>query len=924
MKVASSLPNYLNAFQLRILVKDGLSTSHQEAFSMAHDEAAATSIADEEIEEGEIVTREVMLPESGKGAFGSLESAVLPFVAQHSYPNLDCIDNTIVSQYSAQRLPRLASVTDCMHLDHSVDSFLSLPVNVPHLGQNSSHASQVSYPSMLEELCQVLPSVKQAETGFAFVSSPLKSSPVETKSSVQASSSKNFHLQAPSNQQSSSDENVGRAQNSQPLDLQANEVQAVMPAENCGVDVRAFMSCANGKRRPRSFAIRDYPEGCGIEHRATTNQELNEPAFPGDKVPLLMTATKAPASRSLVSAAEQGKSKQKLIRHLQGKCSVRITSGSLQRLRSTRPEDRSALSCYKSRDASVCPSKTQTGQDSLPHKRENQPATDYPHGTAAKKLKKIRPLLQILGCTETSPHDSEEGFSHGQRFSEAELFGHDYSNQAVRPLMPHVRPILMEPTKKIVSSMSQYLKGFGNAQPFDTDCGASSRFQGISSNFSFRIEMLIVGLHRQVQGGIDYIAACVRPKGPLATSIVASGGYEDDDDFEATFIYTGQGGNNYKTDRRQGKDQVLKRGNLALSNSFKEKSPVRVIRGSTDDKFYTYDGLYDVIDCWFRIGVAGFGVYQFKLSRRPGQPELVSSIVKFMVIGKNKGLARPHLLLGDLSHGKERLPVSVVNEVDGEPAPECFTYTPVMKYPGWYHLELSRGCDCVGGCVDASKCLCAARNGGEFPYNEIGQIVRGKKVVFECGKSCACPSSCYNRVSQKGLKHQLEVFKTRKRGWGVRSLEPIRPGDFICEYAGELLSDADAERRTGRDEYLFDIGHRTNAWMDVSDLMDSSEVKAIVPVVEDGGFTIDARLFGSVARFINHNCSPNLYAQDVVYDSDDRRFPHVMLFAMENIPPMRELSYDYNYTVGHVRDANGDVKWKACYCESQDCRGRLY
>ncbi|KAH7414796.1 hypothetical protein KP509_14G011700 [Ceratopteris richardii] len=446
----------------------------------------------------------------------------------------------------------------------------------------------------------------------------------------------------------------------------------------------------------------------------------------------------------------------------------------------------------------------------------------------------------------------------------------------------------------------------------------------VGDQFSFRIEMLMVGLHRQPQGGIDYISKSVRTEGPLATSIVASGGYEDDDDHGATFIYTGQGGNNYKGDRRQASNQVLARGNLALRNSFKERTPVRVIRGYPNDKLYTYDGLYDVIDCWFQTGIAGFGVYQFKLSRRPGQPELISSVVRFIGGVKKRSLTRSHILLADLSRGTERLPVSVVNGEGNTMLPDAFTYIANMKYPIWCCPKPSKGCDCVNGCIDVSKCLCAAKNGGEFPYNEVGQIVRGKKLVFECGETCSCPPSCYNRVNQQGLKHQLEVFKTKDKGWGVRSLEPIRPGDIICEYVGELLSDSDAEQRVDCDSYLFDIGHRSDSYVDVADLMNISSGNSIGPVIEDTCFAIDARLCGNVARFINHSCAPNLFPQNVVYGTDDLRFPHVVLFAMENIPPMRELSYDYNYTIDHVRDVNGNIKCKQCFCGAQNCRGRLY
>eukprot|EP00250_Pteridium_aquilinum_P006782 c16624_g2_i1 orf=425-2674(+) len=448
----------------------------------------------------------------------------------------------------------------------------------------------------------------------------------------------------------------------------------------------------------------------------------------------------------------------------------------------------------------------------------------------------------------------------------------------------------------------------------------------VGDQFSFRIEMLIIGLHRQVQSGIDYILGTKRKSGcPLATSIVASGGYEDDKDDGNTLIYSGQGGNNHRGSKKQESNQALVRGNLAMHNSMKEKSPVRVIRGTSDlaspsGKVYTYDGLYDVVDFRFESGVAGYQVFHFTLTRRPGQPQVGLSFLSSL---KKKGLARPHLLMNDISRGQERLPVCIVNEVDEEPAPLHFTYIPSIKYPVWYSPVLPKGCNCVGDC-DEETCSCAIKNGNEFPYNENGYIIIDKKVVYECGDSCSCSSSCQNRVSQKGLRYRLEIFKTKNRGWGVRSLDSIQPGGFICEYTGELLSDAEAEQKIENDEYLFDLGNGCNPSIDQSDLVEKNDTTAIVPAAEDVAYTIDAKDLGNVARFINHSCSPNLYAQNVLYDSDDLRFPHVMLFAMENIPPMRELTYDYNYTLDKVRDAYGNVKTKACYCGAQDCQGRLY
>ncbi|KAI6707418.1 hypothetical protein NL676_010380 [Syzygium grande] len=426
----------------------------------------------------------------------------------------------------------------------------------------------------------------------------------------------------------------------------------------------------------------------------------------------------------------------------------------------------------------------------------------------------------------------------------------------------------------------------------------------VGDEFQYRVELNIIGLHRQIQSGIDYVNQGGKV---LATSIVSSGAYCDDLDNSDFVIYTGSGGNVIGKDKEP-EDQKLEKGNLGLSNSITERNPVRVIRGlketrssdSAEAKYrtvitYTYDGLYLVEECWQEMGPHGKLVFKFRLNRIPGQPELAWKVVK----KSKKFEAREGLCVRDISQGKESVPICVVNTIDNE-KPLPFTYITRMIYPGWLRPMPSKGCECPRGCSDMEKCICTVKNGGEIPYNYNGAIVEAKPLVYECGPRCKCPSSCHNRVTQRGLKFQLEIFKTELRGWGVRSLNSIPSGSFICEYIGELLEDKEAEERTGNDEYLFDIGtnyNDSNLWDGLSALipdvhMDSCEV------VEDVGFTIDAAKYGNVGRFINHSCSPNLYAQNVLYDHEDKRVPHIMFFAAENIPPLQELTYHYNYTIG--------------------------
>jgi len=64
-------------------------------------------------------------------------------------------------------------------------------------------------------------------------------------------------------------------------------------------------------------------------------------------------------------------------------------------------------------------------------------------------------------------------------------------------------------------------------------------------------------------------------------------------------------------------------------------------------------------------------------------------------------------------------------------------------------------------------------------------------------------------------------------------------------------------------------------------------------------FSIDVSRGRNVGCYLSHNSvSPNLFVEFVLYDHDDVRYPHLMVFALENIPPLRELSVDYGVADG--------------------------
>lgn len=127
----------------------------------------------------------------------------------------------------------------------------------------------------------------------------------------------------------------------------------------------------------------------------------------------------------------------------------------------------------------------------------------------------------------------------------------------------------------------------------------------VGTHFERRADVFAAGVHRALIAGI-----VGRPESG-AESIVASGGYEDDEDLGDVIIYTGQGGRNAETGR-QVADQSFTRGNAALVTSCLQGLPVRVVRGSTNAG-YTYAGLFRVDDYWMEQGRAGFQICRFRM-----------------------------------------------------------------------------------------------------------------------------------------------------------------------------------------------------------------------------------------------------------------------------------------------------------------------
>ncbi|KAK9667969.1 hypothetical protein RND81_13G024800 [Saponaria officinalis] len=144
----------------------------------------------------------------------------------------------------------------------------------------------------------------------------------------------------------------------------------------------------------------------------------------------------------------------------------------------------------------------------------------------------------------------------------------------------------------------------------------------VGDKFYYRVELVIVGLHRLFQGGID---AMESGGDRYATCIVANEGHLDKMGDPNVLSYGGEGGTLKRHEVGVPPDQQLTGGNRALDNSRRSGRPVRVVRGlrygpGNAKIVYVYDGLYRVVNTVKKKGPQGNMVFEFHMSRNPGQP----------------------------------------------------------------------------------------------------------------------------------------------------------------------------------------------------------------------------------------------------------------------------------------------------------------
>uniref|UniRef100_A0A8C5J7S0 Histone-lysine N-methyltransferase ASH1L n=1 Tax=Junco hyemalis TaxID=40217 RepID=A0A8C5J7S0_JUNHY len=165
-------------------------------------------------------------------------------------------------------------------------------------------------------------------------------------------------------------------------------------------------------------------------------------------------------------------------------------------------------------------------------------------------------------------------------------------------------------------------------------------------------------------------------------------------------------------------------------------------------------------------------------------------------------------------------------------------------------------------------------------------------IFAECSpNTCPCGEQCCNqRIQRHEWVQCLERFRAEEKGWGIRTKEPLKAGQFIIEYLGEVVSEQEFRNRMIEQYH----NHSDHYCLNL-----------------DSGMVIDSYRMGNEARFINHSCNPNCEMQKWSVNGVYR----IGLYALKDMPAGTELTYDYNFHSFNVE------KQQLCKCGFDKCRG---
>lgn len=167
-----------------------------------------------------------------------------------------------------------------------------------------------------------------------------------------------------------------------------------------------------------------------------------------------------------------------------------------------------------------------------------------------------------------------------------------------------------------------------------------------------------------------------------------------------------------------------------------------------------------------------------------------------------------------------------------------------------------------------------------------------RMLMIECGPKCNLNDRCLNKRFQRCLTARVEVFKTRKKGWGLRTIEDLPVNAFIMEYVGEVVRLKEFRKRVKK--------------------YTKQKIKHHYFMALQNDEIIDATVRGNLTRFINHSCEPNSETQKWTVNGELR----IGFFTLRPLHAGEEITFDYQFQ-------RYGRKAQKCYCEAPSCRGYI-
>ena len=215
-------------------------------------------------------------------------------------------------------------------------------------------------------------------------------------------------------------------------------------------------------------------------------------------------------------------------------------------------------------------------------------------------------------------------------------------------------------------------------------------------------------------------------------------------------------------------------------------------------------------------------------------------------------------------------------------------------------------CDCgLTETCSTDRCACAKKHTGRSSGAFFQSVSSEKRICIphsgfilipECAQSCPCDKATCSltyftselRTHRKPQLGLLRVAKDSYPSWSVITLVSMEKGQFAMEVTGEVIDES---------------AHQ-------------AEDDPFHPLVSKNPASLYLRMKakGSLARFLSHNCDPNLSVVRV--GQKDGRRNRILLFSNQEIGKDEELSVNFEQLM--------DMDFRlVCDCGGKACKGYI-